>query len=226
MKILLAEDDALTRSAMEKILCAEGYDVVAAVDGLDAMQCFQRDSPDLVLLDIMMPGLDGYAVCRRMRAIRPQIPVMFVSAKSEEMDVAHGLQIGGDDFLRKPFGKSELLARVHALIRRSGLPGNPSTFSFGPWLIEPGSLCAKRAIDNVICELTWRELSMLRLLHQHVGNVVTKEEFIHHCWGFEYFPESRTLDQHVLNLRKKLELDPAEPRLIRTIRGVGYVYDV
>lgn len=225
MKILLAEDDALTRSAMEKILRAEGFDVVAAVDGLEAMRLFEADPPDLVLLDIMMPRLDGYSVCRRMRALCPQLPVMFVSAKSEEIDVVHGLQIGADDFLRKPFGKTELLARVHALLRRSGLSENPSAFSFGPWMIEPSALTAKLKNDDASCDLSWREISLLRMFHQRVGTVVTKEELIQHCWGLAYFPESRTLDQHVLNLRKKLEVDSSAPRLIRTVRGVGYVYE-
>lgn len=225
MKILLAEDDSLTRTAMETILCNEGFEVIAAADGTAAMRLFHEEKPDLALLDIMMPGLDGFTVCSRMRAVSPHIPVMFVSAKSEESDVAHGLHIGGDDFLRKPFGKTELVARVYALIRRSGLSPIAQSFRFGDWEVDTATMEA-RISNERSCDLTWRELSLLRLLHQRAGTVVSKEELIRTCWGMEYFPESRTLDQHILNLRKKLEADAAEPRLILTMRGIGYMHSL
>jgi two-component system alkaline phosphatase synthesis response regulator PhoP len=220
MRILLAEDDPITREAVAELLEAEGHKVSAAKDGLEALDIWRRHRAELVLLDIMMPGASGYEVCRAIRADDRRVPVLFLSAKSEEVDVVLGLELGADDFVRKPFGKHELLARVRAVLRRNGEAKDDDDFSFGPWRVFPKRLKAER--ESQMIDLTPRELKLLALLAKHRGEVITRDELLNACWGLEYFPESRTLDQHVLNLRKKIEADPSRPVLIETVRGAGY----
>ncbi len=220
MRILLAEDDPITREAVAELLEAEGHKVSAAKDGLEALDHWRKHRAELVLLDIMMPGASGYEVCRAIRADDRRVPVLFLSAKSEEVDVVLGLELGADDFVRKPFGKHELLARVRAVLRRNGEAKDDDDFSFGPWRVFPKRLKAER--ESQMIDLTPRELKLLALLAKHRGEVITRDELLNACWGLEYFPESRTLDQHVLNLRKKIEADPSRPVLIETVRGAGY----
>ena len=223
MTILLAEDDLVTREAVTELLQADGHVVLAARDGLEALDFWKKQRPGLVLLDIMMPGASGYEVCRSIRSEDRKTPVMFLSAKSEEVDVVLGLGLGADDFLRKPFGKHELLARVRAMLRRHEEPRDGEVMiSLGPWQIHPKQLSASRGKQRI--ELTVREVKLIALLAKRRGEVVTRDELLNECWGLEYFPESRTLDQHVLNLRKKIEMDPSKPRLIETVRGAGYRY--
>ena len=220
MTILLAEDDAVTREALIELLSGEGHHVVAAKDGREALAHWSSHRPGLILLDIMMPHASGYEVCRTIRRDDRHTPVLFLSAKSEEVDVVLGLELGADDFLRKPFGKHEFLARVRALLRRHEAPGQSDLFLLGPWEIHPKRLLARR--DGIEIELTVREVKMLSLLTRRRGEVLTRDELLNECWGLEYYPESRTLDQHVLNLRKKIEADPSRPALIETVRGAGY----
>ena len=220
MIILLAEDDPVTRDAVAELLEGEGHQVYAAKDGREALEFWGRHRPGLVLLDIMMPHASGYEVCRTIRRDDRRTPVMFLSAKSEEVDVVLGLELGADDFLRKPFGKHELLARVRAVLRRHEEPREGDALSFGPWSVHPKRLVARQGGKEV--ELTVREVKLIALLAKRRGEVVTRDELLNECWGLEYFPESRTLDQHVLNLRKKIEADPAKPLLIETVRGAGY----
>ena len=220
MIILLAEDDPVTREAVSELLEGDGHRVIAAKNGLEAIEAWKAHRPDLVLLDIMMPGASGYEVCRAIRRDDRRTPIVFLSAKSEEVDVVLGLELGADDFLRKPFGKHELLARVRAVMRRHEEPQASEVVSFGPWQVYPKRLIAIRAATEV--ELTVREVKVIALLSRRRGEVVTRDELLNECWGLEYFPESRTLDQHVLNLRKKIEADPSRPLLIETVRGAGY----
>jgi two-component system alkaline phosphatase synthesis response regulator PhoP len=222
MTILLAEDYAVTREALAELLAGEGHQVLAAKDGREALDYWSTHRPGLVLLDIMMPHASGYEVCRSIRRDDRRIPVLFLSAKSEEVDVVLGLELGADDFLRKPFGKHELLARVRAVLRRHEEPSAGDSFPFGAWQIHPKRLLAIRDLAEV--ELTLRESKLLALLARRRGEVVTRDGLLNECWGLEYYPESRTLDQHVLNLRKKIEADPSHPVLIETVRGVGYRY--
>lgn len=225
MTVLLAEDDPVTREAVTELLENEGHRVVAAKDGLEAIEGWRLHRPELVLLDIMMPGASGYEVCRTIRHEDRTTSVLFLSAKAEEVDVVLGLELGADDFLRKPFGKHELLARIRAVLRRQGeLAGRTAAadgvFAFGPWQVHPKRLLARR--DGREVELSPREVKLTALLARRRGEVVTRDELLNECWGLEYFPESRTLDQHVLNLRKKIEDDPSRPSLIETVRGAGY----
>ncbi|WP_367875145.1 response regulator transcription factor [Luteolibacter sp. Populi] len=220
MIVLVAEDDPVTREALAELLQGEGHRVLAAKDGREALEMWAAHRPGLVLLDIMMPGASGYEVCRSIRREDRRTPVLFLSAKSEEVDVVLGLELGADDFLRKPFGKHELLARVRAVLRRHEEPQGGAAIEFGPWQVWPKRLLARRGEAEV--ELSVREVKVLSLLARRRGEVVTRDELLNECWGLEYYPESRTLDQHVLNLRKKIEADPSRPVLIETVRGAGY----
>jgi two-component system alkaline phosphatase synthesis response regulator PhoP len=220
MTILLAEDDPVTRDAVAELLEGEGHQVYAAKDGREALEFWGKHRPGLVLLDIMMPHASGYEVCRSIRKEDRRTPVMFLSAKSEEVDVVLGLELGADDFLRKPFGKHELLARVRAVLRRHEEAPPGDAIRFGPWEVFPKRLLARR--EGAEVELTLREVKVIVLLAKRRGEVVSRDELLNECWGLEYYPESRTLDQHVLNLRKKIEADPSRPLLIETVRGAGY----
>lgn len=226
MKILVAEDDPLTREALIACLEGEGFAVIAAANGHEALERWQSESPDLVCLDIMMPGLDGYEVCRRIRATRSRVPVVFLSAKNEEIDIVVGLELGADDFVRKPFGRHELLARIRSALRRSAGtdvangPRPRESFAMGPFTVYPKELRAERGGEWI--ELTPREIGILTLLHERRGEAVDRDTLLDRCWGMDYFPESRTLDQHIAKLRKKLGEDAGESGLIETVRGVGY----
>lgn len=222
MKVLIADDDPITLEALDACLRAEGYLTHTARDGKEALQLWEQHRHDLVCLDIMMPGTDGYEVCRRIRARDRHTPVLFLSAKNEEIDVVVGLELGADDFIRKPFGKRELLARVRAAFRRNQTPGQPDHFAMRDLTVYPAELRAER--EGTVIELSPREASMLQLLHENSGRPVSRDQMLDRCWGLEYLPESRTLDQHIALLRKRIERDPANPQIIETVRGVGYRY--
>jgi two-component system, OmpR family, alkaline phosphatase synthesis response regulator PhoP len=221
MKILLADDDPITLDALHACIEPEGFTALLARDGREALALWEKSRPDLLCLDIMMPHIDGYEVCRRVRAADPQVPVLFLSAKSEEIDVVVGLQLGADDFIRKPFGKHELLARVRAALRRAHARSQPPLhFTMHDLTVCPLELRAERA--GISIDLSPREASILALLHERAGQVVDRDTILNRCWGLDYFPESRTLDMHIAKLRKRIEPDPAAPTLIETVRGVGY----
>lgn len=227
MKILVAEDDLNTRNGLRDILEAEGYRVVLAADGEQALALFAKESPDLVCLDIMMPGVDGYEVCRRIRARSPAVPIVFISAKGEEIDKVVGLELGGDDFIVKPFGVKEVVARIRAVTRRflaaRGASGHAASFRMGDLEVFPAELRARRG-DRVI-DLSLREVKILEVLEANRGKAIDRNAIFNHCWGIDYYPNSRTLDQQISQLRKKVELDPKNPKIIRTVHGVGYRYD-
>jgi DNA-binding response OmpR family regulator len=225
MKILIADDDPITLDSLAACLAPEGYTAITARDGREALALWEKHRPDLLCLDIMMPHIDGYEVCRQVRARDSQVPVLFLSAKSEEIDVVVGLQLGADDFIRKPFGKHELLARIRNALRRIQ-PRGPGarSFSFGDLTIYPAELRAVR--DKTEIELSPREVKIITLLHEKSGEVVSRDALLDRCWGLEYYPESRTLDMAIAKLRKTIERDPANPVLIETIRGAGYRFRV
>ncbi|MCW1887617.1 response regulator transcription factor [Luteolibacter flavescens] len=219
MTILLAEDDPLTLDALAACIEDEGFRTISASDGKEALELWARHRPQLLCLDIMMPGVDGFEVCRRVRATDPAVPILFLSAKNEEADVVVGLGLGADDFIRKPFTRAEVIARIRAALRRVA-PANGTSFTMKDLTVRPDALSAER--NGKVIELTRREVSMLELLHRHAGKPVSRDAFLDACWGLDYFPDSRTLDQHVLMLRKKIEADPARPEIIETVRGTGY----
>ena len=227
MKVLVAEDDRFTREGLVEVLQSEGYDVTAAADGVEAIREFRRHQPGFVCLDIMMPGQSGYEVCRVIRSESPQVPIIFISAKAEEIDRLVGFEMGADDFIVKPFSVREVIARVRAVARRC-LAAQPQAaahadFPFGDLRVSPTELRARRG-EQVI-ELSPRDIRILQLLQAHRGAALDRNTIFRAAWGENYFPSSRTLDQHISQLRKRIETDPREPRLIRTVHGVGYRYD-
>jgi len=232
MKILVAEDDAHIRAGLVELLRREGYETLSARDGQETLALFDHHAPDFICLDIMMPGMDGYQVCREIRRRNAAIPIIFISAKSEEIDRVLGLELGADDFIMKPFGVREVVARIRAVTRRclaakhvAGTNGAPDSlpFALGDFEVFPAELRGRRG-DQVI-DLSLREVSILRLLHQNQGKVVTRDMFFNACWGLDYMPDSRTLDQHISQLRKRIEIDPKNPNIIKTVHGAGYRYE-
>jgi len=227
MKVLIAEDDGHIRAGLTDILRAEGYQPVEAQDGLAAVELFESEQPDFVCLDIMMPGMSGYDVCREIRAGGSAVPIVFISAKSEEIDKVVGLELGADDFIVKPFGVREVVARIRAVTRRcfaARQPAElPSTFTIGDLEVSPAELRARRGDQTI--ELSVREVKLLELFAANAGAVLERERIFEHCWEERFFPSSRTLDQHISKLRKKIEPRPSDPRIILTVHGVGYRYD-
>jgi DNA-binding response OmpR family regulator len=230
MNVLIAEDDNITREGLEEILIREGYKVFTAENGVKALEVFTQESIDFICLDIMMPDLDGYSVCRKIRESGSQIPVIFISAKSEEIDKVLGLELGADDFIVKPFGVREIIARIRAVTRRclaqqkqETASNSSAVFTLGPITINPSELRAWR--DDQVIELSLRDLSLLQLFADNPNRVIHRHEIFDKCWGEEHIPESRTLDQHISRLRKRIELDPKNPQLILTVHGAGYRYN-
>lgn len=233
MKVLIAEDDPLILGGLSEILKREGYEIVLARDGEEALALFEREKPDFVCLDIMMPELSGYDVCRRLRRVDTSVPIIFISARSEEVDKVLGLELGADDYILKPFGVKEVVARIRAVTRRyllarpSGAPASSFSqvpFTLGDLTVFPSELRARRGETAI--DLSPRDIQILELLHRRRGQVVDRDTFFNVCWGYDHLPNSRTLDQHISQLRKRIELDPKNPRLIRTVHGVGYRFDV
>lgn len=227
MKVLLAEDDELIRNGLAEILKREGYCVVQANDGESALKLFESESPDFVCLDIMMPKISGYEACKQMRAARPRVPIIFITAKSEEIDKVVGLELGADDYIVKPFGVKEVVARIRAVTRRCYAAveesTQDSTFLMGDLQVFPRELRARR--DETTIELSLRDIKILRMLYERRGQALHRHAIFDHCWGEMYFPNSRTLDQHISQLRKRIELSPKDPKIIHTVHGVGYRYD-
>lgn len=225
MKILIAEDDVHIRNGLSDMLSREGYTMITAENGKVALVKYQQELPDFIILDIMMPELDGYSVCKEIRKHDEHTPIVFLSAKGEEIDKVLGLELGADDYINKPFGIHEVRARIKTIARRclKAKQNSPDqTFQFGDLLVSPAELCAKR--EQQIIELSLREIKILMCLWQHKNQVVTRDMLFDCAWGYDHLPNSRTLDQHVSKLRKLIELDPVTPILIRTIHGAGYRY--
>jgi DNA-binding response OmpR family regulator len=231
-KILIAEDDPNIRLGLVATLESEGYAVTAAADGAQALKLFPQEKFELVILDVMMPRASGYDVCRELRARGTRVPVLFLTAKGEEIDKVVGLKLGADDSVTKPFGVHELLARVEALLRRSRTTAVesagsdavlPAIFRLGAAEIDRRKFTAE--IAERTTELTARELRLAEVFAGHPGEVLTRDALLNAVWGVGYFGTTRTLDQHVAQLRKKVEAVPDEPRAIVTVHGVGYRYD-
>jgi DNA-binding response OmpR family regulator len=226
MKVLVAEDDTHIREGLIEVLAKEGYQTVAAKDGTEALDLFEQEAPDFVCLDIMMPGVDGYEVCRSIRRSNARVPVIFISAKSEEIDRVVGLELGADDFIMKPFGVREVTARIRAVTRRCLAQRTPAPndqpFTLHNLEVRPAELRAQRG--DAVIDLSLRDMKILRLLFDNAGSVCDRDALFNAAWGIDHMPNSRTLDQHISQLRKRVELDPKDPRIIQTVHGVGYRY--
>jgi DNA-binding response OmpR family regulator len=229
-RLLIAEDDPNIRLGLVATLESDGYAVTAAGDGAQALKLFPQQKFDLVLLDVMMPKASGYDVCRELRAAGARVPVLFLTAKGEEIDKVVGLKLGADDYLTKPFGVHELLARVEALLRRARITGGgreaaaelPATFRLGEAEIDRRRFTVQSRGQTVA--LTARELKLAEVLAAHPGEVLGRDALLNSVWGVDYLGTTRTLDQHVAQLRKKIVASEGRDP-ITTVHGVGYRYD-
>lgn len=221
MRLLVIEDEAPMRTALVETLKAEGYRVIGAADGPSGLELACTEPFDLVLLDVMMPGLDGFAVCRELRKRGRPMPVLMLTAKGQVDDRVEGLDSGADDYLVKPFSLRELLARVRALLRRKERGESPGgEITIGGAVVDFTKRRIRRAGD---ChDLSEKEIGMLRLLAAQRGETVSREKFLDVVWGYHAYPSTRTVDNFIAALRVKLEADPANPRHLLTVRGAGY----
>jgi two-component system response regulator RegX3 len=223
-RILVVDDEPSITEFVSYNLKKEGWEVQVAENGDEALELAAATTFDLVVLDVMLPGIDGYEVCRRLRATS-SVPVLFLSARDTELDKVVGLEIGGDDYLAKPFGVRELTARVKALLRRAQ-PGTRDSGVIGESVEVAGILLDESAHvatsgDNPI-DLTPREFELLACLMRHAGKVLSREQLLRDAWGWEYLVETKTVDTHVKRLRDKLEAAGVDPSLVETVRGYGY----
>jgi DNA-binding response OmpR family regulator len=223
-KILIIEDDPHILLGLEEVLRSDDFDVATCARGDRALEAVAKHQPALIVLDIMLPGLSGYEVCKQLRARKLAAPILMLTAKSQEIDKVVGLELGADDYVTKPFGVRELLARIHALLRRFERPpagADPAApFQIGEATIDPKTFQLSRGLG--IEELTAKELKLLQCFHAHRGEVLSRDRLLNEVWGYNYFGTTRTLDQVIVQLRRKLG-DPAdEPKHLLTIHGVGY----
>jgi DNA-binding response OmpR family regulator len=220
-RILVVEDELPMRKALEDVLAGEDYRVLTAADGESGLQRALEEKPDLILLDIMMPKLDGYAVCAELRRLSNPVPILMLTAKGQVEDRVTGLDAGADDYLVKPFSTEELLARVRALLRRARRQGQaPTKLKLGEVDIDLARQTARCGRKPV--HLTAKEFAMLRLMAEAPGEPVSRERFLDAVWGYTSFPTTRTVDNHIASLRGKIEKDPEAPRWLITVHGVGY----
>lgn len=218
-KVLIAEDDRAVRDAVERALSFEGYEVITARDGAEALQRVLNDVPDLVVLDVMMPIVDGLETCRRLRAAGNQVPVLMLTAHTEVSDRVAGLDAGADDYLAKPFALEELLARMRALLRRSaGSLGE--AYRVGDLVVDPDARTVRR--DGEAIGLTKTEFDLLLFLVENAGVVLSRERIYEEIWGYDFETTSNSLDVYIGYLRRKTEAN-GRPRIVHTVRGVGYV---
>lgn len=229
-KILVIEDDAAIVLGLESAIEEEGYEARVARTGQEGYHLALSWKPDLILLDIMLPGMSGFEVCKRIRDKRIGAPIIMLTAKSEETDKVLGLELGADDYVTKPFSLRELLARVKAHLRREG--GDNSSngkqvcekYTFGEVVIDFKRQEVYKA--GVLQDLTNREFKLLEYFIQHPGEVLTRHRLLDEIWGYNVYPTTRTVDNHVLRLRKHIEPEPDNPKYIRTIRGAGYIFEL
>ena len=225
-KILIVEDDPHILLGLEEILKSESYEVAVCNRGDQAIEAFNKHRPALLVLDVMLPGLSGYDICKQLRAKKVGTPILMLTAKGQEIDKVVGLDLGADDYVTKPFGVRELLARIQALLRRAPKAadaektGSDAPFQIGQATIDPKTFQIKRG--KASDELTAKELKLLQLFHAHPGEVFSRDRLLNEVWGYGYFGTTRTLDQVIVQLRKKLGDNGGEPKHLITVHGVGY----
>ena len=226
-RILIVEDDAHIRLGLEEVLRSEGFDIASCARGDQALDAVAKQQPALIVLDVMLPGLSGYDICKQLRARKITTPILMLTAKGQELDKVVGLDLGADDYVTKPFGVRELLARIHALLRRApgGDAGKISAdesapFTIGSATIDPKTFQIRRGKTTE--ELTARELKLLQFFHARRGEVLSRDRLLNEVWGYNYFGTTRTLDQVIVQLRRKLGDHGGEPKHLLTVHGVGY----
>jgi len=223
-KILLVEDERSIAEGLKISLEAEGFQVAWAKDGKEALSAWEWARPDLIVLDLMLPGLSGTEVCRTIRA-RSDVPIIMLTARDTEVDRVVGLEIGADDYLTKPFSTRELVARIRAILRRATAGHAMSTIDELP--AEASGVRVDRSrhevtVDGALVDLPPKEFELLAVLVEHAGRVLTRNQLIDEVWGSDYVGDTKTLDVHIRRLRGRVETDPQDPQRIRTVRGVGY----
>jgi len=221
-RILIVDDEPEIVRGLEDNLRFEGYQTAAATNGENALALALSDAPDLILLDIMMPRMSGWDVCRALRNKGIEVPVIMLTARGEEIDRVRGLELGADDYITKPFSLRELLARVRAVLRRPGPRDRFEEYRFGDVRIRPRVRQVFKAGQGI--RLTRKEFDLLVFLVAHRGEVITRERLLDEVWGYEQFPTTRTVDTHILRLRKKFEADADRPVWILTLHGHGYKF--
>lgn len=221
-KILVVEDEDSFSDALAFLLGKEGFEVSVASDGVSALEIFNREGADLVLLDLMLPGLSGTEVCRQLR-LKSSVPIIMLTAKDAEVDKVVGLELGADDYVTKPYSSRELIARIRAVMRRRQEPEQSS----GLLAVGPVRMDIERhvvSVNNVQVALPLKEFELLEFLMRNAGRVLTRTQLIDRVWGSDYVGDTKTLDVHIKRLRSKIEKDPAEPEYILTVRGLGYKF--
>lgn len=219
-RLLLVEDSEDVRETLAYLLTREGYEVVKAADGTKALESFAHRTPDIVLLDLMIPEVSGIEVCRRIRTTS-DVPIIMLTAKAGEANVVVGLESGADDYMTKPFSVPELLARLRSLLRRHRAV-EPSGMALVAGGVEMDVERHRVEVDGRAVEMPLREFELLELLMRNAGRVLTRHQIIERVWGADYFGDTKTLDVHVRRLRAKIEADPADPQRLVTVRGLGY----
>ena len=224
-RVLVVEDEESFSDALSYMLRREGYEVEIASTGPDALSAFDRNGADLVLLDLMLPGLSGTEVCRELRS-RSHVPIIMVTARDAEVDKVVGLELGADDYVTKPFSSRELVARIRAVMRRGAEPEDliTSTVEAGPVRMDVERHVV--TVDGQQVAMPLKEFDLLELLLRNAGRVLTRGQLIDRVWGADYVGDTKTLDVHVKRLRAKIEPDPANPKYLVTVRGLGYKFEV
>jgi DNA-binding response OmpR family regulator len=224
-KILIVEDDPNISLGLETLLTGEGFEISTCNRGDKAIEAVAKHRPSLIILDVMLPGANGFEICKQLRARKIPIPILMLTAKGQELDKVIGLEAGADDYVTKPFGVREVVARIHALLRRAENHASADTlnsiaFRIGANEIEPKTLMLKRGKESE--ELTARELKILQLMHAHPGEVFSRDRLLSEVWGYNYYGTTRTLDQCIVQIRKKLGDPGDDPKHLLTVHGVGY----
>ena len=223
-RILIVEDEAALSEPLAYLLTREGYETTVADDGLAALTEFDRAGAGLVLLDLMLPGLPGTEVCRELRQ-RSTVPIIMLTAKDSEVDIVVGLELGADDYVTKPYSTRELLARIRAVLRRQTDAGDvdDAVLAVGPVRMDVEK--HQVTVDGAVVAMPLKEFELLELLLRNAGRVLTRGQLIDRVWGADYFGDTKTLDVHVKRIRSKIEPDPSNPRMLVTVRGLGYRFE-
>ncbi len=221
-RILVIEDDGAVQKALRRLFEGEGFQVAVAGNGIEGLEMFRASVPSVVVLDLRLPGMSGQDVCREISAAAASLPIIILSARTDVMDKVLLLELGAHDYVTKPFSPRELLARVRTAMRRSTRGPVVDTFTFGEVRIDFSKMELHR--NGVLIQLTAQEFKVLKFMIQNPERVVTREELLNHVWGYKNYPSTRTVDNHILKLRQKLERDPANPVSFRTVHSVGYKF--
>jgi DNA-binding response OmpR family regulator len=221
-RILVVEDDPAVQRALNRLFTAEGFGVDVRFNGAEAVETFRNTPPAAVILDLRLPGMSGRDICRELKRLAPNLPIIVLSAKAEVADKVLLLELGADDYVTKPFSPRELLARVRAAMRRSQRVSTPDVFSFADVVINFTKMEVRRAGRAIL--FTAQEFKILKFFVQNAERVITREELLNQVWGYSHYPTTRTVDNHILKLRQKLEEDPAVPVRFCTVHGVGYKF--